>query len=140
MTTTRTDAIQHITDLLGGTDRETAVRMTDTLHAEHSRYEDVIAAVDAMDEATFLALASEAYTPAITIRYQHTSPASAATISDAKRLVRDAAVRVRETADAADAVVFVRCDDGLYAYLDQASADADDTGVAAFAVIGTVED
>lgn len=71
----------------------------------------------------------------MTITYSHTSPVTADTISDAKHAVREEAIRVRASAAAAKAVVFVRGDDALYAYLDQDGADADETGAAAFAAI-----
>lgn len=69
------------------------------------------------------------------IRYSHTSDKSAETMADAKDAVRKEAVAVREAASAQNTVVFVRADGDVYAYLDQAAADADDTGAAAFAVI-----
>lgn len=55
---TRNDAILAIHDLLGGTDRAAAERVADTLHAEHARWEDVITAARAMDDAAFFALAA----------------------------------------------------------------------------------
>lgn len=71
------------------------------------------------------------------IRYHHTGPVTVATIEDAKRAVTTEAVRVRQFADAVTRVVFVPAEDGIYAYLEQADADADESGAAAFAVIET---
>lgn len=69
------------------------------------------------------------------IRYSHTSPATADSIARAKHVIRQEAIRVRESAAAAAAVVFVSTEDGIYAYLDQDEADADETGILAFATI-----
>lgn len=55
---TRNDAILAIHNLLGGTDRAAAERVADTLHAEHARWEDVITAARAMDDAAFFTLAA----------------------------------------------------------------------------------
>ncbi len=73
------------------------------------------------------------------IHYSHTVPVHVASMGDAKRHVRDEAMRISGSAEAADRVVVIRGDDGVYAYLDQEAADADDTGAAAFAVIDEVE-
>ncbi len=71
----------------------------------------------------------------MTITYSHKSPAAADSIRDAKHAIREEAIRVRQSAGAAEAVVFIHSEDGIYAYLDQAAADADETGAAAFATI-----
>lgn len=55
--------------------------------------------------------------------------------SDAKSKVRTEAGRMLGEDD----VVFIACEDGIYAYLSQEDADADQTGASAFAVISIEE-
>ena len=74
-----------------------------------------------------------------TITYNHTGPESAEGMAAAKAVVREQALRALESAAAHAAVVFVRTDDGVYAYTSQEAADADDTGAAAFATISEAE-
>lgn len=69
------------------------------------------------------------------IRYSHTGHTTADTLSRARDEVRDEAMRVRRTAVARKDVVFVGCDEGVYAYLTQDDADRDADGTGAFAVI-----
>ncbi len=72
-----------------------------------------------------------------TIRYNHTGPAKAGCLADAKLAVRRQAMTDLGFALSAapKEVVYVRAEDGIYAYLSQADADADETGANAFAVI-----
>ena len=71
------------------------------------------------------------------VRYNHTGTIFSENMTSAKTAVREEAARVQGNADAASAVVFVLADDGIYAYLRQDEADADDTGATAFAVISS---
>lgn len=73
------------------------------------------------------------------IRYDHRAPQHADTTIEAKSLIRDEAMRMRGAAAARADVVFVRADDGIYAYLDQDAADADQTGAQALAVIDSAQ-
>lgn len=56
------------------------------------------------------------------------------TLTDAKSKVRTEAGRMMGGNPGND-VVFIRADDGVYAYLDQEDADHDEAGANAFAVI-----
>lgn len=69
------------------------------------------------------------------IRYNHTQEDVATSKAAALQIVADKAVQVRGSKTAAKDLVAVEVDDGTYVYLDQASADRDDTGARAFAVI-----
>ena len=71
------------------------------------------------------------------VSFQHTY-LTAETLANAKHIVREQAIHLMERADADKDVVFVSADGDIYAYLDQARADADDTGTLAFAVIERV--
>jgi len=63
------------------------------------------------------------------IRYNHRSTQTAENHSAALDLVR------AEMLPQQSEPVKITCDDGTYIYRDQASADSDDTGARAFAVI-----
>lgn len=68
-----------------------------------------------------------------TIRYQHGRPAvTAQSLSEANGKVRR---EMEWVGGRGDQMVTIRCDDGRYCYADRESADADETGANAFAVI-----
>jgi histone H3/H4 len=70
-----------------------------------------------------------------TIRYDHTSDETAETMERALQMVAAELCRTAGTKCGADDMVTVKCDDGVYIYRDAEERDADDTGIAAFAVI-----
>lgn len=73
---------------------------------------------------------TQLHTPmSLEIRYNHRSTQTADSYAAALAKVRT------EMLPQKNAPVEIKCDDGTYIYRDQDSADADDTGAAAFAVI-----
>lgn len=71
------------------------------------------------------------------IRYSHTGPTYTDTLAEAREKVRDEAMRVCGSAAARAKVVFIKCEEGTYAYITQQAADADasDGGDRSLAVI-----
>ena len=73
------------------------------------------------------------------VAYNHTSSRTVADLASARSAVLREARQVDGDVRADDDLVYIRCEDGIYVYLSQDAADADETGAAAFACISRVE-
>jgi predicted outer membrane protein len=69
------------------------------------------------------------------IAYSHRSAQHADSIEAARANVRTALIQSYGSASAAEEMVEISTDDGIYCYASQADADRDDTGANAYALI-----
>lgn len=94
--------------------------------------------VDGMEATTATETYNKIQTMNIKITYSHRSAQTTDSIDSARSHVRTALIQSYRSADAADEMVEVNTDDGIYCYASQADADRDDTGANAYALIERV--